>query len=146
AEPNPGRGSPRPDFSRKDEDTMRTPVILPPVAVVAIGVVLLSLANADDGPSQSGDEAARISEDAYIYGYPLVLMDVTRQVYTATPKVAERKAPANQFYHAKAFPDPSRTTVVSPNADTLYSIAWLDLSKEPMVLSVPEMGQRYFLM
>jgi len=119
---------------------------LPFVAVVTIGVVLLSPANADEKSGQTGDEAAMIAEDAYIYGYPLVLMDVTRQVYTATPKVAERKAPANQLYHARAFPDPSRTTVVSPNADTLYSIAWLDLSKEPMVLSVPEMGKRYYLM
>ena len=36
--------------------------------------------------------------------------------------------------------------MVSPNADTLYSLAWLELSDEPVVLSVPEMGERYYLM
>jgi hypothetical protein len=91
-------------------------------------------------------EAFQIGIDAYIYGYPLVLMDVTRQVATAAPKVTDRKAPINQFRHNRAFPDHTFTTVVSPNADTLYSIAWLDLAKEPMVLSVPDTGKRYYLM
>ena len=48
--------------------------------------------------------------------------------------------------HVRAFPDATFTDVVSPNADTLYSLAWLDLAKEPIVLSVPEMGKRYYLM
>jgi hypothetical protein len=56
------------------------------------------------------------------------------------------KAPINQFAHVRAFPDYTFTDVVSPNADTLYSVAWLDLSQEPMVVSVPEMGKRYYLM
>jgi hypothetical protein len=92
------------------------------------------------------EEALRIGIDAYIYGYPLVLMDVTRRVATAAPKVTDRKAPINQFRHNRAFPDHTFTTVVSPNADTLYSIAWLDLAKEPMVLSVPDTSKRYYLM
>jgi hypothetical protein len=92
------------------------------------------------------DEAARLAAEAYVFGYPLVLMDVTRQVMTAAPKPGGRKAPVNHFLHAQAFPRPTDTSVVSPNADTLYSIAWLDLAKEPMVLSVPEMQNRYYLM
>ncbi|MCI0352468.1 MAG: DUF1254 domain-containing protein [Acidobacteriales bacterium] len=86
--------------------------------------------------------------DAYIYGHPLVLMDVTREVITATPNADDDRlmAPLNQFAHARQFPDHTFTNVVSPNADTLYSVAWLDLSKEPMILSVPEMGNRYYLM
>ena len=64
-------------------------------------------------------------------------MDVTKTV---------SKAPVNQFAHLRAFPDATFTDVVSPNADTLFSIAWLDLAKEPMVLSVPKMGKRYYLM
>src|SRR5262245_42096294 len=89
-----------------------------------------------------------IAADAYVYGYPLVLMDVTREVLTATPQADDDKlkAPVNQFAHARQFPDHTFTNVVSPNADTLYSPAFLDLSNEPMVLSVPEMGSRYYLM
>ena len=56
------------------------------------------------------------------------------------------KAPPNQFVHIRAFPDYTFTDVLSPNADTLYSSAWLDLSGGPMILSVPEMGTPYFLM
>ncbi len=83
--------------------------------------------------------------EAYIFGYPLVLMDVTRNVMTATPRPSEMSAPINQFGHKRAFPDPTNTTVVSPNADTLYSFAWLDLSKEPVLLTVPDTDERYYL-
>ena len=87
-----------------------------------------------------------IGVDAYIYGYPLVLMDATRRVGTNVPKAGENAAPINQFGQKRTFPDDTFTTVVSPNADTLYSFAFLDLAKESMVLSVPEMGSRYYLM
>ncbi len=91
------------------------------------------------------DKASKECAEAFIYGYPLVLMDVTRQVMTAVPNAGE-KAPSNQFGHMRKFPDHTFTDVVSPNADTLYSTAWLDLKKEPVILSVPEMGNRYYLM
>jgi len=45
-----------------------------------------------------------------------------------------------------SFPDPAFKNVVSPNADTLYSLAWLDVSKEPIVLHVPNTNGRYYLM
>jgi hypothetical protein len=93
----------------------------------------------------SPNEAAGIGMDAYIYGYPLVLMDATRQVMTAVPRNDGRKAPINQLLHFREFPDYTFTDVVSPNADTLYSTAWLDLTKEPIVLSVPSIGRRYYL-
>jgi hypothetical protein len=94
----------------------------------------------------SADEASEIAVEAYVFGYPLVLMDVTRRVMTAVPKPEAHKAPENQFLHIREFPDHTMTDVVSPNADTLYSTAWLDLSKEPMILSVPDVGGRYYLM
>lgn len=83
--------------------------------------------------------------NAYEYGFPLVLMDVTKDVLTDTPTLTEKKVPINQFLYKKTFPDPTFTEVVSPNADTLYTQAWLDVSKEPMILSVPDMGDRYYL-
>src|SRR5262249_7683985 len=84
--------------------------------------------------------------DAYIYGYPLVLMDITRQAMTNVAKPGASSAPVNQLCNKKEFPEPTDTAVVSPNADTLYSFSFLDLSREPIVLSVPEMGNRYYLM
>lgn len=91
-------------------------------------------------------EVEKIAKDAYIFGYPLVLMDVTRQVMTACPSAGPKCAPMNRFGHMPAFPDHTFTDVVSPNADTLFSAAWLDLSKEPMVLSVPDTKGRYYVM
>src|SRR5262249_42210294 len=79
------------------------------------------------------------------YGFPLVLMDVTRGVATAVATPDGHRAPINQFLHMRTFPGPAFTDVVSPNADTLYSTAWLDLLKQPIVLSVPEMN-RYYVM
>lgn len=84
--------------------------------------------------------------DAYIYGYPLVTMDVTREVMTNTVKPGNDKAPMGQFYHATKYPDASFKSVTAPNADTLYSLAWLDLEKEPYILHVPEESDRYYLM
>ena len=73
-------------------------------------------------------------------------MDVTRRVMTAVSKAAAGKAPVNQITHLREFPDYTFTDVVSPNADTLYSASWIDVTKEPMVLSVPAAGTRYYLM
>ena len=80
----------------------------------------------------------------YIYGYPLVIMELTRQTFEQTAPVPE--SASNNFNHSQVFPDHTFRNVVRPNNDTLYSIAWLDLSKEPMVLSVPETQGRYFVM
>src|SRR5579883_814448 len=51
-----------------------------------------------------------------------------------------------QFAHMRNYPNSSDKAVTAPNADTLYSCAWLDLSKEPYVLSVPDADGRYFLL
>jgi hypothetical protein len=84
---------------------------------------------------------------AVIYGLPLVLMDLTMKQATnvARPSLAFA-APLNQFAHAREFPPATFKAVVRANVDTLYSSAFLDLSKEPMVLSVPDTGGRYYLM
>lgn len=94
----------------------------------------------------SEDQAFQLGVEAYIFGYPLILMEITKAITTAVSSSQGFKAPINQFAHLKAFPDASFTAVVSPNADTLYSSAWLELSAEPIVLSVPDTGGRYYLM
>jgi hypothetical protein len=86
-------------------------------------------------PAPTAAEAEAIATLGYIYGYPLVLMDMTRAASTT---------PANRFNHMGAFPDDTFTDVVSPNVDTLYSAAWLDVGKEPIVLAVPDLGRRYY--
>ena len=88
-------------------------------------------------PTASPEEAEAIATLAYGYGFPLVLMDVSREVMTAVPSVEAQKAPINQFVHIAAFPDDTYRDVVSPNVDTLYSLAWLDLAAEPIVLPGP---------
>jgi hypothetical protein len=90
--------------------------------------------------------ASETAANAFIFGFPLVLMDVTRAVLTNTPRPTGKQAPVNQFGHLRKFPDAEFRDVVSPNADTLYSSAWLDLSTEPMVLTVPDSGGRYYLL
>ncbi|MBX9581628.1 MAG: DUF1254 domain-containing protein [Gemmataceae bacterium] len=91
-------------------------------------------------------EALKIATDAYVYGYPLVTMEYTRRVMTNAAKPEGTHAPMGQFVRMREYPDAKFRDVTAPNADTLYSTAWLDLSKEPYVLSLPDMGDRYFLM
>lgn len=102
--------------------------------------------NALQRSSPSEARAHDLAKEAYVFGYPLVLMDVTRQAMTNVPKAGQTAAPINQLGNMRSFPDETMTKVVSPNADTLYTFAFLDLAKEPMILSIPEMGRRYYLM
>jgi hypothetical protein len=95
----------------------------------------------------SEEDAREIAMEAYIYAYPLVLMELTRRVMTnvAHPD-AHGHAPVNRFGHMQAFPDADFTDIVRPNADTLYSTLWFDLSKEPLLVHVPDSGSRYYLL
>jgi hypothetical protein len=95
----------------------------------------------------SEEEATAIAREAYIYAYPLVLMEMTRRFSTNVADTQRfGRAPMNQFASVPAFPDDKFKAVVRPNADTLYSILWFDVSKEPMLVRVPDSGGRYYLM
>jgi len=76
--------------------------------------------------------------EVYVYAYPLVLTDVTREIDTAG------SAP-DTFRHRRTLPDAATKDSASPNADFLYSQAWIDLSKGPVLLSVPDTKGRYYL-
>ncbi len=91
-------------------------------------------------------EAAQIGKEAYVFGYPLVTMEITRRVMTNTAEPRDNHAPMGQFHHARTYPNASFRDVTAPNADTLYSTAWLDVSKEPYILSLPDEEGRYYLM
>jgi len=91
-------------------------------------------------------EAKETAIDAYIYAYPLVTMEITRRVMTNVESPAGSKAPMGQFMRLRSYPAADDHTVTAPNADTLYTTTWLDVSKEPWIVSIPDMKDRYFLL
>jgi hypothetical protein len=93
----------------------------------------------------SADEARKIAEDAYVYGYPLVTMDMTRRIMTNVREPEGSRAPMGQFVRMREYPTAAFHDVVAPNADTLYTTAWVDVGKEPWVVSIPDAQGRYFL-
>ncbi|HEY9726676.1 MAG TPA: DUF1254 domain-containing protein [Chroococcales cyanobacterium] len=85
------------------------------------------------------EQALLIGTQAYIWGYSLVVLKRTLR-----KSAARRGTPLNQFAHAKRLATPQSKAVVSPNTDTLYSSAWLDLRQEPIILHVPNTQGRYY--
>jgi hypothetical protein len=98
-----------------------------------------------DVPPAVQSEAEQIALDAYIFGYSLITTDITRVQMSNVDKVEGLHAPAGQFINVKRYPPADFRGVSAPNADTLYSLAWLDLA-EPQVFSYPDMGKRFYLM
>ena len=84
------------------------------------------------------DAVWELVSDAYIYAFPLVLTDATKTLSTNTDGSITGRAPINQVNHATKLADASFRTVVSPNVDTLYSQAWLDIGAEPVIYVLPE--------
>src|SRR5262249_7678522 len=91
-------------------------------------------------------QAHTIGVDAYLYLYSLVTMDLTRKQLSNVEPGKGFGGPTNSFANVPAYPTAEDRAVVRPNFDTLYSSAWLDLTKEPMVVSVPDTGGRYYLL
>ncbi|MCC8955414.1 DUF1254 domain-containing protein [Bradyrhizobium sp. Pear77] len=87
-----------------------------------------------------------LATDAYVYGYPLVTMEMTRRIMTNVAAPEGNRGPMGQFIRAREYPNASFRDVTAPNADTLYTTAWIDVEKEPWVLSIPNMKGRYFLL
>lgn len=98
-------------------------------------------------PILTKEKAQTLALEAYIYLYPLLLMDTTRRQMTNV-KAGEviGRGPVNQFSHVRAYPPADFKDVVRPNFDTLYSSAWLDLSNGPLIITVPDTNGRYYLL
>jgi len=90
-------------------------------------------------------EAVPLGVEAYIYGYPLVTMEMTRRVMTNVERPEGTRAPMGHFVRMRAYPAAEFRDVTAPNADTLYTTAWIDVGKEPYVLSLPDAKDRYYL-
>ena len=117
-------------------------------AALLVGAVARESAPAAAQTTPIGEqEAHAIAVDAYLYFYPLVTMDLTRRQMTNIPAGKELGfGPPNTFNNVPAYPSAADKVVVRPNFDTLYSVAWLDLTKEPVVVSVPDTNGRYYLL
>jgi hypothetical protein len=115
----------------------------------AVSALSLSSLRAEfEGPlvgAIEGGEEFWLATDAYVYGYPLVTMEMTRRVVTNVPAIEGTRGPMGQFIKLRQYPDASFRDVTAPNADTLYTTAFIDVGKEPWVLSIPDMKDRYFL-
>ena len=115
-------------------------------AALAISGMTASAAVAQQAQPVSEQEAREIARDAYVYAYPMLVMEMTRRVSTNVERPEGTRAPMNEIVNLRAFPDSSFTDIVRPNADTLYSSMFFDVSKDPMVFSVPDSGGRYYLL
>jgi len=115
------------------------------LAVALTAVFALSV-NAAPQDKLTPDEAKNLAKEAWLFGLPLVMFEKQFEYGTYAVKPEETRAPVNQFVHYRKFVDASNRTVVGFNVDNLYSFAGLDLAPEPLVLSVPKMGDRYWLM
>ena len=125
----------------------------PIIPILFLGIFFLVACQSDtatiqttEGPIEiSSDELLSTLGEAYLYGYPLVLMDLTQKVATniEKPHLTKSTAPINQLGHFRIFPDHTLKAVVKPNVDTYYSIAWMDLTAAPLVLSMPATDRYY---
>jgi hypothetical protein len=107
----------------------------------------ISIDTAKAQQSATEQEAYAIGVDAYLYFYSLITMDITRkQSVNVEPGKEFGKGPMNMFVSVPEYPPANLKVVVRINFDTLYSIAWLDLTKEPLVVSAPDTHGRYYLL
>jgi hypothetical protein len=116
------------------------------VTALASSVALSGTQETREAPPLTEAEALDIGIDAYVYGYPLVTVEMTRRVMTNVSVASAMRAPMGLFANMRRFPTPQERDVTMPNVDTLDSTAWLDLSREPYVLSIPDMSGRYYIM
>ncbi|HTP65379.1 MAG TPA: DUF1254 domain-containing protein [Geobacteraceae bacterium] len=115
------------------------------IMVIALtGAILLMTGNTAQA-KENAFKAVPHGVEAYIYGYPLVTMEMTRRVMTNVEKPEGTRAPMGQFVRMREYPSAAFRDVTAPNADTLYTTAWVDVGREPWVLSLPDAHDRYYL-
>ena len=108
---------------------------------------LPQFARAQDGPILDilGSDEFALAIEAYTFAYPLVTMEMTRRVLTNVAAPEGTKAPMGQLIKVRQYPDASFKDVTAPNADTLYTTAFVDVGAEPWVVSLPDLEDRYAL-
>jgi hypothetical protein len=145
------------DASNNRDGIKRRDVLISGSSLLAASVVMgETVVSAGSTPARAqaakstplpSEQIGEVATSAYLYAYPLILMEMTRRVSTNVPDTKQfGRGPMNQFSHVPAFPDATFTDVVRPNADTLYSILWFDASQEPVLINVPDSEGRYYLL
>jgi hypothetical protein len=113
--------------------------------IVLVLIITLSFVSCEQKTKITPAEAKTIAEEAYIYAFPMLdsyKMMFVQAVWEESPAY---EAPFNQLKNKAVLLGPEYTTIVRPNNDTFYSIVWLDLRSEPMVISVPAItDKRYY--
>ncbi len=123
---------------------MRLKWLLPVFGVASVilaGPFSLARAATDISP----EEAREIAEEAYVYGFPMVMAYKTMHAYTLDEASPEFKGQFNQLACEARVYTPDDKAIVTPNSDTPYCMIWMDISQEPLVLKVPELEpERYY--
>src|SRR5687767_7687560 len=117
------------------------------MATTALAVAggLASVSTSVQAQELTAAEAREIAKEAYVYGFPIVDNYRIQYAYFVDTKNPEYKAPWNQIINIPRVYTPADTAIQTPNSDTPYSMAGLDLRAEPIVLTVPAIEKdRYF--
>ena len=114
-------------------------------AVLATVIATITVPAFAQESATTAKDVQAIAVDAYIYGYPLVTMEMTRRVMTNVREPEGTRAPMGHIVRMRAYPTATFKDVTAPNADTLYTTAWLDVGKEPYILSLPDADGRYYM-
>ena len=115
------------------------------ITTILIFIAILAFTSCSKKSEITPDEAKQIAVDAYIYGYPLITMEMTKRVMTNVSKPEGTRAPMGQFVRMRTYPTAAFRDVTAPNASTLYTTTWLNVKDEPWILSLPEANGRYYL-
>jgi len=125
---------------------------------IAIGLGLLAGCGKKDDPITQAEkkdvakgiaapsiaEIKTIAEEGFIYGLPLVMNYAVMYEYAVDTKSSQFKAPFNEIYNMHRVATYEDTAIITPNSDTPYSMLWLDLRAEPMVISVPAVAKKRY--
>jgi hypothetical protein len=115
-------------------------------AFLLVGFLALGAGSYPMSSAKAAPQALNDAVDAYLYGLPLVIMDMTRKQTTNVASAGPERSPMGQLVRMRTFPTAAYRDVPGANVDTLYTMVWLDVSKEPWIFSIPDMGNRYYMM
>jgi hypothetical protein len=115
------------------------------LTLMTIAAALVVLGAVPGMARDKSDQTKQIAEEAFIYGFPMVMNYGVFYEYFVDESSPQFKAPLNQLYNTARVYTPEDTTVVTPNSDTPYSFVAMDLRVEPFVVCNPEIEKsRYF--